>query len=148
MGNFAISRIAVSVSSEEKPYLLFSCYIDFQKNVCGYIFLRLLLQSVQPDAGINRMYKNCFADHPGVLCFAGDDRSYATGYLPEVRLFCKISCTLFSPKSLAPASWASSSIGTGLVLLTAISVTSFGSRPAPAGFAYIFSYFTDLFFLS
>ena len=40
-----------------------------------------------------------------------------------------ISCTLFSPKSLAPAAYASSSMGTGLVLLTAISVTSPGFLP-------------------
>lgn len=50
--------------------------------------------------------------------------------LRDLRAFSVISCTLFSPKSRSPASYASINMETGFVLLTEIRVTSFGSLPA------------------
>ena len=50
-----------------------------------------------------------------------------------------ISWTLFSPNTRSPASYASCSMGTGLVLLTAMRVTAFGSLPTALQAASILS---------
>ena len=51
--------------------------------------------------------------------------------------FSRISCGLFSPNSRIPSSYASISIGTGFVLLTAISRTSRRSLPERSQAAHI-----------
>ena len=65
-------------------------------------------------------------------CSTAGGRSGATqsACRPPASIFCRASCTLFSPKSRCPASYASRTASMGKVLDTATSRTSSGRRPA------------------
>ena len=130
LGNFAISCTSCFTSSHVIP--------NFVSSSATFTSIKILTQVSFLTA--SRLISSA-SRRESTLCI-NDTLStiYFTLFLWRCPIICQrislgitsylssSSCTLFSPKSLHPYSYASLSISTGLVLLTAISVTSSGAR--------------------